>query len=485
MSSDARQASEPTDILRPISKKRKADAAGRRIDGMQRELYSLLGNNTPPLAITDNRFRSKPNWKQKAVPWKWAAFTNRARHEGDDKLVLHHWVRVDETNTNEDYQFAKYNTRINVPIFSEESYEEALKTDSWSYEETKYLFELATRYDLRWLVIHDRYDFNPLQSSEGEDVEMQESSDKPDRSLEDLKERYYDVCTRLMLFRQKKGDGLSPAEEDLVKQMKYSKENELKRKAHLERLLSRSPAEIAEEEALVIESRKLEAAAERMLLERQEVLRLLDAPQPTGPISQFQSSQGLAQLTTTLLTSDRVKKKNNKDVASATASSTAPATVAVKAEPSNTAASSASATPKVGSGSGSTPVPTHKQSSASAAPKKPSALSGAAAVQSLIQRKLSVKEEAAFGLSYHDKLSPGVYLRSTKITTYKPALQSKVAAILQELELPNRPVMPTAKVCAKMESLLQSITVLLQAKKQLDELETELKIKQDASGNPQ
>lgn len=479
MSFDTKDVSESTDILRHISKKSKADAAGRRIDGMQRELYSLLGSNTPPMAITDNRFRSKPNWKQKAAPWKWAPFTNRARHEGDDKLVLHHWVRVDETNTNDDYQFAKYNTRINVPTFSEEDYEEGLKSDLWTYDETKYLFELASNYDLRWLVIHDRFDFNPSRNSDGEDIDMQDA-DKSERSVEDLKERYYEVCTKLMLLKQKKGDTLSPAEEDLIKQMKYSKENELKRKAHLERLLSRSPAEIAEEEALVIESRKLEAAAERMLLERQEVLRLLDAPQPTGLISQFQSSQGLAQLTTTLLTSDRVKKK--KDVV---ASSTASSATAVKAEPVTTVASSTSGTPKGGSGSGSTPAPTHKQSSAPAMPKKPSALSGAAAVQALIQRKLSVKEEAAFGLSYHDKLSPGVYLRSTKITTYKPALQSKVATILQELELPSRPVMPTAKVCAKMESLLQSITVLLQAKKQLDELETELKIKQDTSGNPQ
>lgn len=80
---------------------------------------------------------------------------------------------------------------------------------------------------------------------------------------------------------RQKSETVGQAEDEMYRQMKYSKESEVKRKEHLECLLARSPAEIAEEEALVLESRKLEAAAEMMLLERAEILKILDAPTPT------------------------------------------------------------------------------------------------------------------------------------------------------------------------------------------------------------
>lgn len=79
---------------------------------------------------------------------------NSARTDG---LVLHHWVKGDDSGTGE-YRYAKYNTRLDIPDFSEEEFEKDLKdvNEDWDYKETKYLFELANQFDLRWAVVMDR-----------------------------------------------------------------------------------------------------------------------------------------------------------------------------------------------------------------------------------------------------------------------------------------------------------------------------------------
>lgn len=377
------------------SKKFKAEA--RRQDGMQRELYALLGENTPPIAVApDNKFKNTPNWRQKVTPWTKAKFKNRAR---DDDLQLSHWVRglPDE---DEVYRFSRYNTKLNIPEWTNDDYA-LFKSDSWTLEETRYLFDLAKKYDLKWFVVHDRYSYST-------------------RSIEDLKERYYEVCSALL----KKDPNLSPADQDLLTQMQYSKASELERKAHLEHLLSRTPAEVAEEEALILESRRLESQAERLLAERNEIINLLETPQATASIQNYQTSQGLAQLHQQLLAEKSRKPKE--------------------------------------------PV------------RKDYNKSGIANL--ILQKRLSAKEELAFGVSYSDRLTPGVYLRSQKLSTMKQSAAQKTRSVLQELGISVRPVMPTAKVCAKFESLQHSISLLLETKKVQDRLETEIAIlkKKDA-----
>ncbi|ODQ68664.1 hypothetical protein NADFUDRAFT_68824 [Nadsonia fulvescens var. elongata DSM 6958] len=357
---------------------------------------------------------------QKPTPWHWRSFINPARsdtknnNENDSRgLTLHHWVRGegqydrDQDGTEVDYAFAKFDTKaLNETLNTTEIAKTPNPVDlseterGWTYEETRYLFELCSDYDLRWVVIYDRYDYKSPQP----------------RVMEDLKERYYYVMYRL--GQSTVSNSLSADTNNTIPAMNavgmssspsplFPREAELKRKQYLERLLQRSPSEVAEEEALVIKSRKLEAASKRMLAERADLLHLLDAPQASASVNQYQSSQGLSQFASSLLSADKNKKKKISKVA----------------------------------------------------------------------KKLSAKEEAAYGISYHDKLVPvGVFLRSSKLTAFKPAVAAKVAATLAELGVPPKPVMPTAKVCAKFESVLHSIGVLLEAKKQVDKLETELKI---------
>lgn len=60
-----------------------------------------------------------------------------------------------------EYSFARYNTTTNVYSYSSDEYVSHLRDESgnWSREETDYLFSLCHRYDLRWFVIKDRWDF--------------------------------------------------------------------------------------------------------------------------------------------------------------------------------------------------------------------------------------------------------------------------------------------------------------------------------------
>lgn len=522
------------------------------LDSMQRELFSLLGENTPPVSVFDDapRFKDRPTWKQKASPWSWAGFKNSARNDG---LVLHHWIRGKyEMDPEDDYAFAQYNKQLVAPPgvaydFTRSDYDQAGLVQGgdgdWTFEETRYLFALCEDYELRWVVIHDRYSFlrelKPKETvtevKKEEDAtpstpttpatptklvvnkdEKKESTPTTSstRTIEELKSRYYDVCQRMLkLQEQKRGEPLTPTEEELYKQMNYPLENEIKRKQHLERLLSRSPAEIAEEEALVLESRKLEAAAEVMLVERAEILRLLDAPVSNSKITKYQTSQGLTQLTNTFMLMDKSKKR--KEASSTPVSGSPPPPSQTVQDVStqqqqqkgttknvnkkNTAAATAaggslspsrSVTPVTAPGTSATLGDGAAQAKGTIKNKKTKesikkgAAAGAAAVAAAIQRKLTPQEEAAYGISYHEKLSAGVFLRSSKIATYKQVLQGKMNLVLAEMGLPPRPVMPTAKVCAKFDSLQHSISVLLEAKKQADKLDAEIRILRAQKGMP-
>lgn len=170
---------------------------------------------------------------------------------------------------------------------------------AWTPRETAYLLDLCKEYDLRWLVIQDRYEYEP------------EEKEPPSiRTLEDLKERYYFCCRKLMDLRREEGTVEWTARElELYNAMNFDKEKELFRKQYLERLLSRSPAEVAEEERLILEYRKLQESSKKLVQERHDLLRLLESPQTSSSFAQFQTSQGLSQLAANILANDKNRRR--------------------------------------------------------------------------------------------------------------------------------------------------------------------------------
>ena len=50
--------------------------------------------------------------------------------------------------------------------FSQFEYEQYLSDKSWSLHETNYLFDMLRSYDLRFIVVADRYDYRGLNGTE-------------------------------------------------------------------------------------------------------------------------------------------------------------------------------------------------------------------------------------------------------------------------------------------------------------------------------
>lgn len=231
----------------------------RKPEGMHRELFALLNtsDSDAPLLPSDYAPISDNSYKQNRAnlgikkPRKWdvVEFTNSARK---DDLILKHWQRVDAAPS--DYPFAKYNSRIDshIPKYNDSEYNTFLLCDQWTKEETDYLMQMCSRFDLRFIVIHDRWDKNRF---------------KTERTVEDLKERYYFVHNQLEKARANTANPPKLKEYDSI--------HERKRKEQLLKLYNRTKEQIEEEQNLLNELKKIEQKKkerERKMLDLQKIM---------------------------------------------------------------------------------------------------------------------------------------------------------------------------------------------------------------------
>ncbi|KAI5857123.1 hypothetical protein BZA05DRAFT_387321 [Tricharina praecox] len=418
----------------PPAKKQKT--VEKRPDGITRELFALLGENPPPVAIVENKFKEKPRWMGKANPWVWKGFQNPAR--GDD-LVLHHWERKSDSPGDVVYKFSKFNVKVDVPEYTNGEYE-VLKNDDWTKDETDYLFALCREYDLRFPIIWDRYEW----------------PDKK-RSQEDLKARYYLVCRVLMELRTPMGQ-MTPEEISTFNLMNFDKEREVMRKAMAERQFNKTEEEFKEEEMLLAELKRIVGNQERMFEERRDLFQRLNFPPTTGSIAPYTGSQGLTHLRDLMLSSSD-KNKKRKSIALGQANG-AGGNSAETAQPTPTSANSIDRSAIGGGGAGgSGPGNTKERES-----------------KEVKRRKLSKEEEAMYGVSNHDKLASGVKLRSGMVASnVKGATATKVANALAQMGIGNL-TMPTAKTVQKYEQLQSSVGVLLDTRKLVDKMEQEARV---------
>lgn len=488
------------DAVQPAKKKQKPEQPVIQKGGLARELYNLLGPNTPPVNINMGISRIKDR-KQRVSPWTRMPFIPTKLHVHPP--TLNHWQKGSrdllEQQENKPYAFERFNVSIDIPeLVDEETYSEISETilreeemlaaaeaasskeksadsteekpdsknantktenlikpsqaentprdiSEWSYEETKLLFELCRDFELKWIVVHDRF--------------------PGERSLEELKDRFYKVASHIL---KQNGSGNPTLIESLDA---YSRAAEEERKSYLESLLRRTPAEIAEEESLVIEARRFELAAKKMLMERAHLLTLLDSPQTSQSVQQFQSSQGLTNLYNNLMILDKHQKKKQQQRSSLNDPVPPPIPLA---------ASSSHRRDKT--------FQTHLQQYLAGIVKLLSSGSlESSAIQQLLNKRLTAKEEEAYGLCYHsnERITPGVILRSTQKLSGLQQRQSvfkSVNGLLQELDIPTgggttwRPVMPTQKTMVKFDELIRSSVALLDLKKGKDKLEAEIEL---------
>ena len=341
-----------------------------------------------------------------------------------------------------------------IPEYDDELYEAQLRSDEWSREETDYLFQLAKDFDLRWILIADRYDYQPKESQESGD-DMALTAAPKVRSMEDMKARYYQVASKVIVIKQPPASMSEQEFEAYERMTKFDPTRETTRKKLAEALLARSPEEVKEEETLLSELKRIVTNEERFLQERKELYNRLDHPvAPQGSVAAYESSGALNQLVQTLLHADKAKKRRS------------------LTGPDDNASSPAQGTP-----SQHTPNLSrdHRGSvSGQSTTKKASGAGGKA------PRQLSPRDETKFGVSTHERLSSGVSFRSSRIDKLilaKSASQSqKLQAVITQLGLPLRAVMPSTRVCDEYEQLVQNIHKLLDVRKHSEKTANEMKV---------
>ncbi|WJX95437.1 swr complex subunit [Trifolium repens] len=213
-------------------KSRPPKESHRKPDGISREVYALTGG-MPPLmpSIHSSQLKKKPPSHEK-VTWQWLPFTNSARK---DDLHLYHWVRVvNGVLPTGDYSFAKYNKSVDIIKYTDEEYEKYLADHMWTKEETNELFDLCERFDLRFVVIADRFPSS--------------------RTVEELKDRYYSVLRAILLARAASSGDV--ATHPLIKDP-YNVSQEMERKRALSMVLSQMRHQEKRDEEVLIEAKRI------------------------------------------------------------------------------------------------------------------------------------------------------------------------------------------------------------------------------------
>jgi len=485
------------------AKKQKTSGARPNLKGLAREVQNLGGDN--PIAIVPQVSVFKKRRlaiRKPAARWELRRFRNSAR--SDASLLLRHWRRKHDAATGqeqeapapaedapmenggdapagaaseplpEDSTFAKFNVRVTVPQYDENQYNANLKNEDWTKDETDYLLQVVQDFDLRWPLIWDRYDYQPPAPPAGDGDNSTAVVLLPKtRTMEDLKARYYQVAAKMMAA-QTGIQYMTQAQYGLYETMAtFNPQQEKLRKDFALNSLSRSREEAREEESLLLEVKRILARMEKFNEERRELYRRLDYPTTEADvnIAAFKSSAGLQTLLHNLMSVDKSKKRKSL----MGADGVSPGTAAAGAQPAGAVAE--------GGRRDSIAASTAQRDSLGGADKLPEPpKNNKKGQQHSERRKLTEQEEQIYGVSHHDRLSSGATFRFEKVnklfTTKSGQQQLRITNVLNQLEIPNRLVMPTAAVAAEFESLISIVTQLVDLRKVADKVDAEVKIEE-------
>ena len=203
---------------------------------MNWELFALSDGMPPLIPVTEINSKSLnkiKRWvflnfrslKRKVDHWEWMKFSNNAWID-NDKYQLSHWGKAKDKEM--PYPFEKVNYKVEIVEFTDKEYEEYLKdlNPGWTKEETQYLWNLCWQYDLWFIVIQDRYDY------EGKDW-----------TVEEIKNRYYSCAKKILEIREEK--------EHPIVTRPYNFEYEMRWKHNLEKLFLRTKAQHESEKKIV------------------------------------------------------------------------------------------------------------------------------------------------------------------------------------------------------------------------------------------
>ncbi|CAI5438656.1 unnamed protein product [Caenorhabditis angaria] len=232
----------------------------KKPEGMARELYNLMSKKELSSVMPTDMRKSYKNPKfqmgfRNVRKYKWVPFTNEARLDG---LQLFHWQRVDKMDNNQPYPFARFNKVIDIPTYTDEEYDNMLTCNKWSREETDYLFDVCRKFDIRWPIVHDRYDKSKFGVS---------------RSMEDLKDRFYSILHEIMTSRDPNSTPIA-----------FDAEHERRRKEQLCKQWDRTKEQLQEEEDLTAELKRIEQRRKEREKKAHDLQKLINmSDQPASP----------------------------------------------------------------------------------------------------------------------------------------------------------------------------------------------------------
>jgi DNA methyltransferase 1-associated protein 1 len=388
----------------------------------------------------------------------------------------------------------KFNVKVGIATYTDEQYEKNFKSEDWSREETDFLVMLCREFDLRWILIADRYapeNIPPPKQQEQSrltsqpdamEVDIAENGIKksyPDRSMEELKARYYTIAAK-MLETQTPANDMTQAEFQLWEKMRnFDAKTEATRKMLAEKLFERTKEEAEEEKILLEELHRITKNEDEFLLMRRDLYARLEPP-PTmrrngeeQSTAMYQTSSGLSALLQNLLQREKKFKRPSMMTSGGPDSGHGPHSASGSVD--------ADGQPKKQKWEKGqhpnqyTRRDTMDTQNGESGPQKKGSQSGPHI------RILTPAEELKFGVSHpQERLTSGVQFRHEKVhrlVTGKSAVQmQKYQAALVELGVPTRLVMPTEKVCKEFERLITEIQVLIDARKTREKVVSEIKV---------
>lgn len=238
--------------------------------GLSREVMALRGTSRGngaslvPTLVEDSaegqkKFKAKIKLRTKRVgKWEKKPFKNPGRKDG---VMFVHWAKAKQLE--ETYKYAKRNRRLAIPKYNDAEYESYFKTDQWTKEETDYLFEMCNTYDLRFIVICDRW-------------EPPVGSKKVLRTVEELKDRYYMIQRGLLPLRKVADEDMS--QNPLLKHV-YDPLREAERKRQEDESTHRTEEDLAVESEITSECGRIDATFKRHAEDALKYLRLIKKQQ--------------------------------------------------------------------------------------------------------------------------------------------------------------------------------------------------------------
>ncbi|XBW36843.1 hypothetical protein QEN19_002422 [Hanseniaspora menglaensis] len=331
------------------------------------------------------------------------------------------------------------------------------------------ILELAKDYDLKWIVIQDRFN----RDNKAANVTL---------SVSEIKYIFYKSCTIFFQYNNRS---------EMNTLLNFDLEKDLARQANLERLFNRSAAEVAEEEALILEAKKFEVTSKKIKEERDSIVKLLDYPktQPNFIPEQFLSASGFSQLYKSLMklrsSSSNSYKFSKFPENPWKLQFSKFKSQKQKLDPdlnNDGITKNESENNKKGGDNGKSDYQLNPMFS-SLSKRAGNNIAQLNTKNEMIYELLSHLtdfEKDKLHIELHSKLytQSGISLNSNKLAANKPSVEGKIEKLYQELQIPPKPVMMTSNLIQGYTFLNSVLLECINLKQNIDKIEAEEKIKQ-------